>query len=57
MYLVFFSKGGAGANETYFLAAESAALALGLVIYISLKKVVITKVPEEEKTSVAAEAA
>ncbi|MBP7197268.1 MAG: hypothetical protein KBA05_07660 [Anaerolineaceae bacterium] len=57
VYLVFFSKGGAGANETYFLAAESAALALGLVIYISLKKVVITKVPEEEKTSVAAEAA
>ncbi len=57
VYLVFFSKGGAVASEAYFLVAECAAIALGLVIYISLKKVVINKVPEEEKTTVAAEAA
>ena len=51
IFLLFFSKGNREASEFYFLAAEFAALALGLIIYFNIKKVVITRAPDEEKQS------
>lgn len=53
-FLLFFSNGGLVASEFYFLAAELAALALGLTIHFNIKKVVITRAADEEKTSVEA---
>lgn len=49
VFLLFFSQGGATASEFYFLAAELAAMALGLIIYFNVKKVVISRVKVEEK--------
>ena len=51
IFLLFFSKGSRQVSEFYFLAAEIAALALGLIIHFNIKKVVITKAPDEEKQS------
>jgi len=51
VFLLFFSKGSPAASEFYFLAAELAALALGLIIHINIKKVVITKASDEGKQS------
>ncbi len=52
VFLLFFSKGSPQASEYYFLAAEIAAMALSLVIHFKLKKVVITKASDDEKTTV-----
>ena len=51
IFLLFFSEGSLQNNEFYFLAAELAALALGLIIHINIKKVVITKASDEGKQS------
>ena len=49
IFLFFFSDGSRTTSEFYFLAAELAALALGLVILFTMKKVIITGAPDEEK--------
>jgi hypothetical protein len=49
IFMLFFSEGSPAAGEFYFLAAELAALAFGLIIYFNLKKVVITRASDEEK--------
>ena len=49
VFLLFFAKGGLEAGEYYFLSAELAALVLGLIIYLNLKNVVITKAADEGK--------
>ncbi len=49
IFLLFFSQGSLIASEFYFLAAEIAAIALGLIIYFNVKKVVISRVTDEEK--------
>jgi hypothetical protein len=54
IFLLFFSKGSPALSEYYFLAVELTALALSLLIFFNIKKIVITRVPEEEKTSVSA---
>lgn len=57
VFLLFFSNGMPASDEIVFLAAELAALALSWVIYRNVKKVVITKAPNEKKTSVAVDGA
>jgi len=52
VFLLFFSGGSPAISEYNFLAAELAALALGLIIFLKIKKVVITRVTNEEKTNV-----
>lgn len=49
VFLLFFSGGSPEVSEYYFLAAELAALALSLIIYSKVKKVVITKAPDGER--------
>ncbi len=53
--MLFFSNASHIPKEIYFFAAELAALALSLVIHFNIKKVIITKAPVEEKTSVKVE--
>lgn len=55
IYMLFFSNASHIPKEIYFFAAELAALALSLVIHFNIKKVIITKAPVEEKTSVKVE--
>ena len=52
LFLLLYAGGQPTKFEYNFLAVELAALALGLVIYLTLKKIVITKASDEEKTSV-----
>ena len=52
VFLLFFSKGSPALSEYYFLALELAALALSLLIFFNIKKIVITRAPEDEKTTV-----
>ena len=49
VFLLFFSKENLQVNEFYFLSAEIAALALGLIINFNIKKIVITRASDEEK--------
>ena len=49
VYLLFFSDGSPAISEYNFLAAEIAALAMSLIIFFNVKKVVIIKATEDEK--------
>ena len=52
VFLLFFSNGSPAMSEYYFLVVELGALALGLLIFFNIKKIVITRTPEDEKTTV-----
>lgn len=49
VFILFNSDNLLAAREFCFLAAELAALALGLIIYFNIKKIVITRASDEEK--------
>ena len=49
VFLLFFSGGSPAINEYNFLVAELGALALALIIFFNLKKVVITRASNEGK--------
>ena len=56
VYLLFSAKGQIDAAEYLFLALEIIALGLGLGIFINLKRIIITKASDEEKTNAAIDA-
>lgn len=49
VYLLFFSEGSPAISEYNFLAAVIAALAMSLIIFFNVKKVVITRASDDEK--------